>query len=83
MPDCVSSEINDSMKNPSGGEENLYLSLHLGHDSNVAVVDGAGNVTQATNKGLYFAPAADPDSTYTIYLPLIANHDTSNHYSAP
>ena len=38
----------------------------------VQVVDGAGNVAQVTNKGLYFTPAIDTASIYySVYLPLV------------
>jgi len=37
----------------------------------VQVVDGAGNVAQVTNKGLYLTPAIDPTSTYSVFLPLV------------
>jgi len=37
----------------------------------VQIVDGAGNVAQADNKGLYFAPAVDPTLSHTVYLPLV------------
>jgi hypothetical protein len=37
----------------------------------VQVMDGAGNLAQATNKGLYYAPAAPAVS---VYLPLVLRH---------
>ena len=44
----------------------------------VQVVDGAGNVAVATNKGLYLAPAIDPISTTLLYLPLVVKHQPTN-----
>jgi hypothetical protein len=40
----------------------------------VQVMDGAGNVAQATNKGLYYAPAVAPTPAVSIYLPLVWRH---------
>jgi len=40
----------------------------------VQVVDGAGNVAQATNKGMYFAPVVDPSAAYLVYLPLVVRN---------
>jgi hypothetical protein len=37
----------------------------------VQVVDGAGNVAQVANKGLYFVPAVDPMPTSAVYLPVV------------
>ncbi len=37
----------------------------------VQVVDGAGNVAQVTNKGLYFTPTFDPAAIAYVYLPLV------------
>lgn len=40
----------------------------------VQVMDGAGNVAQATNKGLYYAPAVAPTPAVSVYLPLVLRH---------